>query len=316
MHELALKNWIPYKLENKAAQLQCYWLNTFAEPFTEPFFDDTIIKCRRLSDGHPLFESVSDLAMLKEWATGLDSLEPAAFIFHISRCGSTLVSQLLATSNEHIVLSEVPFFDDLLRLPHQGSNFNQDTVSDLLVAAIKFYAQKRTGQEKRLFIKTDSWHIFFYKQLRIIFPEVPFILIYRSPDQVLASHMKMPGMQAVPGLIEPAIFGFKPEEIMYNRPDIYLSNVLEKYLDQYHEIIATDRKCLLLNYNDGPVALIKKIAAFTNTPLSKEALLSMDERSRYHSKRPNEPFSEISPLQKPPFLHKAMELYQALNSNL
>ena len=303
-----LKNWIPYKFDNQL----CHWLNTFNEPFTAPFFDDTISRCKRMAKQHAPFTPVSEAEMLTEWANDLDSIEPTVFIFHISRCGSTLVSQLLATTDAHIVLSEVPFFDNLLRLPHQGTNFDQNAVSGLLKAAIRFYGQKRTGREQHLFIKTDSWHIFFYKQLRALYPDVPFILMYRSPDEVLTSHLKIPGMQAVPGLIEPQIFGFSPEEITYNRPDIYTSRVLEKYLEQYHHIVHTDNNCLLLNYNEGPMTMINKIAAFTNTPISNEALAMMSQRSQYHSKRPNEAFLEETRPQRPPYINRAMELYDAL----
>ncbi|MEN0054283.1 MAG: sulfotransferase [Mucilaginibacter sp.] len=306
MPHSSLKNWIPYQFDKQL----CYWLNTHTEPFTEPFFDDTINKCKKM--GNRYFTPVSRIEMLKEWADDLDYIAPTAFIFHVSRCGSTLVSQLLATARENMVLSEVPFFDDLLRLPFQGTGFNQNEVSSLLDAAIRIYGQKRTGHEQHLFIKTDSWHIFFYEQLRSLYPDVPFILMYRNPDEVLASHLKIPGMQAVPGLIEPALFGFEPDDITYNRPDIYTSRVLEKYLERYHHIINTDSNCLLLNYNEGPMAMINKIAAFTNTPISDGDLAAMNQRSQYHSKRPGEAFQEETQPQKPLYINKAMELYDEL----
>jgi hypothetical protein len=310
MPDLTLKNWIPYKFDKQL----CYWLNTFTEPFTAPFFDDTISRCKRMAQEHAPFTPVSNVEMLEEWSADLDCIVPTAFIFHISRCGSTLVSQLLATTDEHIVLSEVPFFDDLLRLPYQDTDFDQNQVSRLLNAGIKFYGQKRTGREQHLFIKTDSWHIFFHQQLRALYPDVPFILMYRSPDEVLTSHLKIPGMQAVPGLIEPDIFGFKPDDIIYNRPDIYVSRVLEKYLEQYQHIINTDSNCLLLNYNEGPMTMINKITAFTNTLVSNEVLTTMNQRSQYHSKRPNEAFLEEAPPQRPTYINRAMELYDELEA--
>ena len=222
---------------------------------------------------------------------------------------------MLATSEEHIVLSEVPFFDDILRLPYKDTHFNEAATSELLALAIKFYGQKKTGQEKRLFIKTDSWHLFFYKQLRQLYPSVPFIFIYRSPDEVFRSHRKKPGMQAVPGLIEPQVFGFKTEDMVYSGYgglDIYLSGVLESYFSQCLEIAAADDQFLLLNYNEGPIPMIEKIAAFTNTPLTRQDLLNMSERSLYHSKNPEERFSEDAVTGIPACLDKAMELYHKL----
>jgi hypothetical protein len=322
MEDINIENWIPYKLVEAEGQLQCHWLYTYGTPFTEPFFDETILKCRSVNSRNYIFPSVSDLGMTKAWSQGLNEIEPAALIFHISRCGSTLVSQLLATSTENIVLSEVPFFDDLLRLPFNKPHFSETEINILLKAAIKYYSQKITEKmdlaskkKGNLFIKTDSWHIFFHRQLRQLYPKVPFILIYRSPDEVFRSHRKVPGMQAVPGMLEPQLFGFKTES-----PDqdhgIYLANVLTSYLSKYIEVAADDNLCMFLNYNEGPMQMIKKIAAFSNIHLKQQDLQKMEERSQYHSKKPGERFSEEAVLEIPSCLNKAMELYHTLDEKI
>jgi hypothetical protein len=319
MGGIKIENWIPYKLIKVDGQLQCQWLNTYGNRFTEPFFDETILKCRSANARNYTFPSVSDLEMVKVWAQVLNEVEPAAFIFHISRCGSTLVSQLLATSAENVVLSEVPFFDDILRLPFKEPHFKETEINSLLTTAIKYYSQAITSptasygkKEKHLFIKADSWHIFFYRQLRQLYPKVPFILIYRRPDEVFKSHSKVPGMQAVPGMLEPQLFGFKAEEIGHD-PGIYLANVLTSYLSKYLEIAANDNKCLFINYNEGPMQMIKKVAAFSNLRLSQADLQNMEKRSHYHSKKNGEYFSEETVRESRSCLNKAMELYHILD---
>jgi hypothetical protein len=319
MGDIKIENWIPYKLIKADGRLQCYWLNTYGNRFTEPFFDETILKCKSTHARNYIFPSVSDLEIMKAWAQNLNEAVPAAFIFHISRCGSTLVSQLLATSAENIVLSEVPFFDDILRLPFKEPLFKETEINSLLTTAFKYYSQAITSptasfgkKEKHLFIKADSWHIFFYRQLRQLYPKVPFILIYRRPDEVFRSHRKVPGMQAVPGMLEPQLFGFKAEEIGHD-PGIYLANVLTSYLSKYLEIAANDNKCLFLNYNEGPMQMIKKVAAFSDISLSLENLQNMEKRSHYHSKKPDEHFSEVAITEVPLCLNKAMELYHILD---
>jgi len=295
--------------------MQCHWLNTFEKQFTEPFFDETILKIKGLNSAHSAISSVSDLCMFEEWAGGLNFVEPTAFIFHVSRCGSTLVSQLLARSHQHIVLPEVPFFDDLLRLPYQDAGFSPKDASRLLITAIKYYGQKRTGQEQHLVIKADSWHMFFYEQLRHLYPTTPFILMYRDPNEVFSSLKRMAGLQSVPGLIEPEVLGFGEEEEVPQAPDIYIAKLLEKYLQQYLKIIVTDDHFLLLNYSEGAMSLVKKIADFVHITFSQQDLADMDERSRYHSKKPGETFSEINPAAVAPWLQKAMELYEELEES-
>ncbi|MDN3583368.1 sulfotransferase [Mucilaginibacter flavus] len=314
MDDFSLKNWIPYKLISKGEQMQCCWLNTFGQPFSKPFFDETILQLKGLSSRHPAVASVSDLSMVEEWAEGLNSIEPTAFIFHISRCGSTLISQLLAASGKHIVLPEVPFFDQLLRLPHQHANFTSKAVSELLRIAVRYYGQKKNECEQHLFIKTDSWHMFFYKQLRELYPNTPFILMYRNPNEVFSSLKKIPGLQSVPGLIEPEVIGFDATEQLPHSLDIYISKVLEKYLQQYLNIIATDDKFLLLNYSEGPIPMIKKIASFVNITLSEQDVTTMTERSYYHSKKPEVVFSEINVATVPSCLDEAMKLYNKLEA--
>src|SRR5690606_34626620 len=125
----------------------------------------------------------------------LPAVAPTAFIFHVSRCGSTLLSQLLDLDEANIVLSEVPLLDQLLRLPETFPGISRAQQETALQATIRLLGQKRTGHEKQLFIKLDSWHVFFAATLRKQYPSVPFILLYRAPDEVFESHRRHRGMQ-------------------------------------------------------------------------------------------------------------------------
>jgi hypothetical protein len=308
--EHPLKSWIPYKLDLKNGDsLLCKWLNTFNKPYIEPFFDETISKCKALDQHILKFTSAADLGILEDWATGIEKVEPTAFIFHISRCGSTLVSQLLGLNEQNISLAEVPFFDDILRLPLKKDNINGLDTGKLLMAAIKFYGQKRNSLETNLFIKTDSWHVFYHEKLRQLYPKVPFVFLYRAPDEVFNSHLKKSGMQAVPGLIEPELFGMDNVEVIHMPQRVYIAKMIEKYLQTYLEIMESDRLSLFLNYKEGIIPIVKKIASFTNVEIDEDELSAMENRIQYHSKYPNEAFREkkvISDIQE---LAKAFELY-------
>jgi hypothetical protein len=303
-----LYRWIPYKLISEDRNQLCCWLNTNGEKFTEPFFHETIGKITT-THRKAWKNSVSELNMLNIWATDMDFIPPTAFIFHVSRCGSTLLTQMLGTDEQNIVLAEVPFFDALLRLPYQSSKISKEEISPLLSAGLKFYGQKRTGVEKQLFIKVDSWHIRFYKELRMLFPDVPFILLYRTPDEVLVSHQKLRGMQAVPGVIEPEVFGFDAADLTGNL-DAYMSKVLERYFEAYLEIAENDPLSMLLNYNEGIGVMMEKLGDFTGITFNEEQLALMNERSKYHSKNPNEVFAEECKPDVSPYLAKAIELYR------
>jgi hypothetical protein len=304
-----LNHWVPYKLLPNADQTGCRWLYTGEKPFTEPFFEDTASVCK--STGIHTLHSVGNIELLPGWTNGLATTPPAAFIFHISRCGSTLLSQLLAMDPENVVLSEVPFFDELLRAPYKKQAYAPFEQKDMLYAAIQFYGQVRLGPEQRSFIKTDSWHIFFYKLLREMYPRTPFILLYRKPAEVIRSHQKKRGMQAVPGVIEREIFGF--EENTFTGLDQYMAAVIERYFTLFLEVIENDPHALLVNYNEGMMNVTLQAAQFAGYEISPSIHEQMDERCRYHAKYPGEVFSEAATEAAPPaYLHRCVQLYEQL----
>jgi hypothetical protein len=297
-----LENWIPYKLSFVEEQPRCEWLYTDDKEFTEPFFDETISLCRQ--NNVRSYRSVSGIEVLPHWSKGIEWVPPSAFIFHVSRCGSTLASQLLVQDRNNIVLSEVPFFDAILRA---GNSIPVEVLKD----AIAFYSPVK-NYRKRLFIKTDSWHIFFYKQLRALYPQTPFILLYRRPDEVVRSQQKRRGMHAIPGLIEPALFGFENDVTQMNQ-DVYLGEVLDKYFQAFLQVIEQDSLATLINYNEGPVAMVETIARITDTHINDDEMEKIKSRAMYHAKYPEQIFSEEAikdPV--PDYCRAAFDKYEAL----
>ena len=307
----ALKNWIPFRLFKDGEEDCCRWLSLGDEKFSEPFFDETILKCWKFSSNSSMYRPVSNLDVLAGWSQQIQSIPPTAFIFHVSRCGSTLIAQLLGLNPANIVLSEVPFFDELLR--HGHKNKAMQTLLPCLKAAMKLYGAKRDEKNKHLFIKTDSWHIHFYKQLRELYPEVPFILLYRKPDEVMRSQQKRRGTQAVRGLIDPAIFNFDKDEIAGLSMEEYMAKVLESYFAAFIDILQNDKLAVPVNYNLGAISIIKKIAAVTGTVLQEDEIEAMKQRSGFHGKYPGEVFKEqaVDTL-APGYMDKAFELYNVV----
>lgn len=309
----ALRNWIPYKFSNNEGQEICRWLYLGDMLFTEPFFDETISACQKMPENSAWQKAASSLDILPHWAAQVETIPPTAIIFHVSRCGSTLVTQLLSQQPSNIVLSEVPLFDALLR---QGKK--QNTMADhlpLLGAAVALYGAKRNAEQQYLFIKTDSWHIQFYEELRHLYPQTPFVLLYRKPDEVLYSQQKKKGMHAVPGVVEPEIFGFGTESLLETDLDRYMGKVLSVYFQRFAQVLGSDSNTLAVNYNEGILPIVNKIAAFTGMPISPSAYAAMEQRAGYHAKFPGQVFAE-PPVQVPPpaCLDEAMYWYNQVEA--
>jgi hypothetical protein len=314
MNELILKNWIPYKLDF-LENVGCKWLYLGNTTFTEPFFQETICKCKIVEENQKQFWSSTTLEGLIEYQNQIPYIKPTAFIFHVSRCGSTLLAQLLSVDNQNIVLAEPPIFDEVLReIAFKNTNISEKLIAETLKAVVKFLGQKRTGLENNLFIKLDSWHIFYYEKLRKLYPETPFVFSFRRPDEVIRSQIKSSGMHAAPGVIQPEIFGFTLQEVLsFERPE-YIAKVLEKYFEKYLEIIEIDKNSLFVNYADGILNNLDKIQKFLNLEINPSTKKEMIERSKYHSKSPNTVFSE-KPLEDelPNYQQKVYALYYILS---
>jgi hypothetical protein len=306
-----VEGWIPLKLYPEDDSLLCRWLYVGDKEFTEPFFDETVSACRTLPENGHLKRSMSSTDMLADWAKEMDVIEPTAFIFHISRCGSTLISQMLGMQPSNIVLSEVPFFDDLLRYGKKHHCMPQ--ILQQLKAAIGLYGATRKAAYQQLFIKTDSWHIHFYKELRSLYPKVPFFLLYRRPDEVIRSQQKKRGMQAIPNLIEADIFGFNKDIISTTPLDEYMGMVIESYLTAFLEILQHDKRVYAVNYHDGAMPITDIIASVTGLNITAAEKEKMQHRAGFHAKFPEQVFKEKQPEdQAPAYLKRSFELYDQI----
>jgi hypothetical protein len=275
-----LLNWIPIKLIEKDNEIYFEWIYLGDLNYKEPFFDETIDKCRKLPYNSNWFKTVSTLENLIDWSKELVSVEVKSLVFHVSRCGSTMLSQALATSAENIMISEAPIIDQIIR----SNSFDLKKKTILLKSVIALLGQKRFPEQKNLIVKLDAWHIFNAPYLRSVFPETPFALLYRNPAEVLRSHQKMTGMHMVPNLLEPGIFGITSKEISEISFHQYGALVLEKYYQGFLDFNALDKNVIILNYNEGMRDVVEKFISFINVQYSNNELDQIYDRLKKHSK--------------------------------
>jgi hypothetical protein len=313
MNSSDLANWIPYQLTESDGGHTCKWLYTNGDDFTGPFFSESISKCLSHPFNSNIFKPSSNISVLPEWALGLNSLSPTAFIFHISRCGSTLISQSLCLNDVHIVLPEAPFIDEMLRFTKKADFTSVPDREKMLLAAIKIYGHNPEGKKKHLFIKTDSWHIHFMPLLRKLYPNTPFILLYRKPDEVIRSHQKLRGRQAVPGLIPNALLGIEANTTNATDFDGHFAKVLENYLSAFIQHAQKDALSLLVNYNEGIMDMMQHFCNFTGVEMNADDWEKIKTRSRFNAKHPYETFHEVQPEEAvPEYQQQAFKLYDQL----
>src|ERR1043165_8503267 len=99
------REWIPVRCYWQEKQAFVDWCFLGKERLTEPFFDDSIAK-RFRQPFNLFFRHQTPIDFLDAAENFSNGLKPTGFIFHLSRCGSTLISQMLAALEQNIVISE------------------------------------------------------------------------------------------------------------------------------------------------------------------------------------------------------------------
>jgi hypothetical protein len=233
-----------------------------------------------------LFRLRTPIATLSTHARRHTPATPAGFIFHLSRCGSTLAAQLLAAVPHHRVLSEAEPIDTILR-----ADLPDSAKINLLCAWISLVAHPFQGEPPRLFIKFDSWHLLDLPLLRRAFPSVPWLFLYRHPLEILVSHRRSRGSQMVPGLLPPARFGLTHEQAVALPWEAYAVQVLARLCEAalaYQgegQALSYERLCAA-----GGTALLE---AF-HIPYDDELLPQMHTVMGRHAKEPTHPFTADS----------------------
>ena len=251
----AMDGFVPYRIDGSADPPRVHWCRLGDRRFVEPFFEQTIQAA--LEDPFALvFQHRTPLARLREFAPPAFGPEPAGFVFHLSRCGSTLVSQMLASLPSCVVLSEPAVLDALLRGLQGDADGNWIGVLRGLVGAL---GRPRADGERRLFVKLDSWHIHALPLLRRAFPEVPWIFLLRDPLEVLVSHRRQRGAQMIPGVLTPAAAGLELADAAAMEDTAYAAHVLARGCEAAARALPLGGG-LLVHYDELSVAVDERIA--------------------------------------------------------
>jgi len=275
----ALPAWIPARV--RAGERIVEWCELGNTPPKDPFFEDTIARAKRTSG---VRETPFDVLLAE--AAAHPGLVPTAFIFHGSRCGSTLVSQLARALPETVVIAEAPAIDDVLR-----SGWPGEARVEGLRAVVAALGQPRAAGDRHLVIKFDAWHVIDVPLVRDAFPGVPCVFVYRNPADVIASQMRMPGGYLLPGALDPAFAGLASvEDVSAAGREGYCARVQARILTAAAELAATGLVDLL-NYEQFPGAAIDRVLAWTGRQGSADDRRRLTEAAAIDAKTPGMPFA-------------------------
>ena len=262
-----------------------WWMDMSGVSLAEPFFQQTVERARTNGNRRELFTEFDVLLQLEKQ---LDSVQPTGFIFHSSRCGSTLVANACRAINNSIVLSEVNAIDKLIaRFITDAGDVKTSLYSVFLRGVVSTLAQRRSGNEEHLFIKFACCSFAQIEHVRRIWPNVPWLFLYRDPVETIVSNMK----EVPPWLLDSdrrvlaSISRTLPDEVAGMSPEELCARTIGSLFSTAHRLANAGQ--LLLNYKQLSVPVISSVLRFFKVSPSTAELETIEQGIRIYSKEPS-----------------------------
>ena len=111
----SIRGWLPVRLSFHGHKPRVEWLFFGHKVLSEPFFQQSVSRLR--ADNQNVATRTTGPNILLRCK---QEIPPSGFIFHVSRCGSTLLSNALKTVPGMVVISEAnPAAEPLRGIPYQ-----------------------------------------------------------------------------------------------------------------------------------------------------------------------------------------------------
>lgn len=280
----APEGWLPTGIVEDADGAWVDWARFGTRRLVESFYGDSVD--RALSRPfNRLFRHATRLDDFVANAPRHAAAPLAGMVFHMSRCGSTLVAQMLAALPATVSLSEPGPLDAAVRYALRHPELPRDRQIALLRAMLCALARRRDG-ETRCFVKLDSWHILAQPLLAEAFPDVPWVYLFRDPVEVLVSQMRRRGYQTVPALLPPGLYGADVEQIV--APPLLCARIFARHHAAALE--ALRHGGLAIDYATLPGAFYERIAPHFGLRLSAAERAAVAAASTRDAKRPEARF--------------------------
>ena len=279
-----LRGWLPVDAVVVEGRPGLSWLEMPDVAFTEPFFQQTVDRARSQNNRRELFTEFDTLLQLEKT---LDSVPPTGFIFHSSRCGSTLVANACRAIDNSIVLSEPPALDKLIaRLITDAADHEPKSAiySALIRGLVHGLAQRRKGNERHLFIKFACCSFSQIDRIRRIWPNVPWLFLYRDPIETIVSNIK----SVPPWLVDDdhrvlaSITGTSTAQVAAMPLEELCARTIGSLFSTADRL--ANHSGMLLNYNQLSVPVISSVLKFFNITPSSDELETIARTSRIYAK--------------------------------
>ena len=240
----------------------------------------------RLSQHADAMTVVTDLDVLETPDLYPDALSPAGFIFHVGRCGSTLLAKVLSSLDRHIVIKEAEPVQQLLGVEYE--EVFKNTRQAYFRSLLNIYGHRRLPVQERFFVKFSSNHVKRLEMVRRLYPGVPWLFLYRNPYEIIPTSLEGPAWfirnkNTAEGAFEAAL----PIESVEQMSDLVFSVQCELSTLRIAAENACDH-CLFVDYTQLKPESLPRILRFFGISVSGEEYDGMVEQFGFYSKSDGE----------------------------
>jgi hypothetical protein len=235
------------------------------------------------------FRPQTPIAALMDFAKANNGRPPDAFIFHMSRCGSTLLSQMFTALPDTRVISEATTIDRMLYADRALPGLPAQTHREWLRALVLAYGARTHAPFARYVIKLDAWHVDRLAMIEQAFPEVPWVFLFRHPLEVLVSNLALRAASTLPGISTHGVPGVDLYAAVSMPPEEYVGRILDHHM---RSALAhrTSTRGLFVDYADLPERALPAILAHLRMDLAESEIAMMLSKAGRDAKQPQAVF--------------------------
>jgi hypothetical protein len=273
-----LKGWLPVDAVVVDGRPGLWWMEMSGVTLAEPFFQQTVERAKKENRA----ERFTEFDVLLQLEKQLESVRPTGFIFHSSRCGSTLVANACRAVSNSIVLSEANAIDKLIArfITDADNPVKESLYSVFLRGVVHALAQRRTEDVRHLFIKFACCSFAQLERIKRIWPNVPWLFLYRDPVETIVSNMR----DVPPWLIDNdrrVLSSLIGDDSEMSLEELCARTIGALYSTAYK---LADANSMLLNYKQLSVPVIANVLNFFKVDLSTEELETIARTTKAYSK--------------------------------
>lgn len=218
-----LQGWAPFLLRRDFV----VWVDMKEQRLKNGFAEREFLRAAR----RPRSVRTTSLETLEAMATA--GSRPTGFVFHVSRCGSTLLRNMLAAVSGSLALGEPLIVSEVL-----GGDVPPERRAARLEGTIRSLCHPYAGDETRFFIKLQSSCTVDLELFRTCFPDTPVVYLYRDPIEVMVACLHEGGSNWMRARSDPRVAarltGLDAKVVRDATAEEYAARTIGHYLERAH----------------------------------------------------------------------------------